>query len=763
MDFKTDEPITKALYDEILQTAFLRMTSSNSRKKSRQQLIAEHECRLDYFNQAYNENLFIIYNTYEQRNIKPKPRIKFTMENRISIKNLRINKEHHGKFLVCRVIARCLKINALLTIVEDPEGDVERLALYNFNPNPATQVKGPMKPLSVDHVSKYLPIGTQIVIGNPSYQIAGDGNTIISSDNPDDVIIIVDRKIQLRDEAWRTDRQYANVRNKQSVDEFRCHGNEYFMSGDFMAAVREYSGGIKLEPYNTALLANRAEAYLRLQLFKKALADVEKVLKLEPNHLKAAFRKGKALCGLKRYQEAIIVLQDLCKRVKNHNDRNSNVSIKKSAIELLKYIEMLVNESQNGNYDYIRIIDELHEKAKIKDNENDNNWIHQEGPRLDHADYLIDDVEIRFSEEKGRGWFAKYDIPEHTLLMASKPFEIAYKNEAPEHTLSIISKVVPPDCIIDSPVITGIELIIRITQKLLKEPELCREFYKLYCGPNLLPIEKLNKDMLRCVDVGRIMKTFAYVSFEQVDRTNNISHENNGLGIWVMQSYFNHSCADANVYRLFLGNLMFIRTLRPILKGEELIICHYDLTLPYERREGYLKSMDIYCKCRLCMLDMSEEQEAKFRREKLIKDYKNLLTKPLNIKKLEDTVIKLRSIRNHLELDPRSLEPSEDLAFAYVNRRDFRKSLPIRKEIYECSKGAVLYRPSTVFGISFDYYALGKKKHAKLWFDKILKEFAEFIRGKFKDDDKTWRKEALNLLERFTPNDFLFAKCLGLI
>ncbi|CAG8802867.1 15320_t:CDS:1, partial [Racocetra fulgida] len=281
------------------------------------QLIEEHENRLNYFDHAYNMNLFVVYNTYEQKYIKPTPRIKFTIENRISIKNLRVNEENYGKFLVCRVIARCMKINALLTIVEDPEGDVERLALYNFSPKSTTQEKGPMKPLSVDQASKYLPIGTQIIIANPSYQIAGDGNTIIYSDNPNDVIIVVDSNVQLPDAAWATNRpkeRCTNFEDRKSVDEFRCRGNDYFISSDFMAAIREYSGG-------TALLANRAEAYLRLQQFKKALDDVEVVLRLEPGHLKAAFRKGKALCGLKRYQEAIIVLRDLYKRIKNHNDR----------------------------------------------------------------------------------------------------------------------------------------------------------------------------------------------------------------------------------------------------------------------------------------------------------------------------------------------------------------------------------------------------------------------------------------------------------
>ncbi|PKY41208.1 TPR-like protein, partial [Rhizophagus irregularis] len=90
-----------------------------------------------------------------------------------------------------------------------------------------------------------------------------------------------------------------------SADDFRQRGNKYFISNDFAAAVDEYTSGIKLEPHNVTLLANRAEAYLRLNQFGKTLNDVEIALKHEPGHLKAAFRKGKALCGLKRYQEAI--------------------------------------------------------------------------------------------------------------------------------------------------------------------------------------------------------------------------------------------------------------------------------------------------------------------------------------------------------------------------------------------------------------------------------------------------------------------------
>src|SRR6266542_3542046 len=97
------------------------------------------------------------------------------------------------------------------------------------------------------------------------------------------------------------ERKEINDKSEQSIDnkkifsanDFRHRGNNYFALNNFTAAINEYSNGIKLEPHNITLLSNRAEAYLRLNQFKKALNDVEIVLNYECNHLKATFRKGK--------------------------------------------------------------------------------------------------------------------------------------------------------------------------------------------------------------------------------------------------------------------------------------------------------------------------------------------------------------------------------------------------------------------------------------------------------------------------------------
>ncbi|CAB5359894.1 unnamed protein product [Rhizophagus irregularis] len=110
---------------------------------------------------------------------------------------------------------------------------------------------------------------------------AADRNTIINSNNPEDIIIIDRNNGKLfGDLIWSFDLLDKKEIKVKTVDEFCRHGNDYFASKDYLAAIDEYSDGIELKPQNVTLLANRAEAYLRLFQFHNALDDTEVVLKL---------------------------------------------------------------------------------------------------------------------------------------------------------------------------------------------------------------------------------------------------------------------------------------------------------------------------------------------------------------------------------------------------------------------------------------------------------------------------------------------------
>ncbi|RIA89723.1 hypothetical protein C1645_824427, partial [Glomus cerebriforme] len=404
--------------------------------------------------------------------------------------------------------ARFVKVNALLTLVENPEG-------------------------------------TQLVIKNLSYQIAADGNTIIRSDNPENVIIIYCNDDKLfNDLKWSMNLNKKIVKMK-TVDEFRHCGNDYFALNNYKAAIDEYTCGIKLEPNNVTLFSNRAEAHLRLVQFLYALNDAEIILRYEPNHLKAAYHKGKVLCGLKRYQEAINTLRVLYQRL-NFNT-NHNITSIENTEQLLKHVELLASENEKGQYDFESIIDEYCETAKIKkDSKGNDVWINNVGPRLDHADYLIDDIEISNIKGKGRGWITKCDIPENTLLIVSKA---VYSHEIFGHTIGNISNELTA-CVGSSSCIE--ELMISVIQKLLAEPHLLQEVYQLHDGSDLDKTSKINNKQLDSDKIGRAVK---YNSFA-IDSNVIIKNTDlSGLGLWILPSYFNHSCIDINVTIFFLGDL----------------------------------------------------------------------------------------------------------------------------------------------------------------------------------------------------------------
>ncbi|XP_024132410.1 hsp70-Hsp90 organizing protein 2 [Oryzias melastigma] len=99
---------------------------------------------------------------------------------------------------------------------------------------------------------------------------------------------------------------------KRSVDLANA-GNRLAASGQFELAVKCFTDAIRYNPMEFKLFGNRSLCFERLQQYGNALRDAELALSLEPNWIKGLFRKGKALCGLKRYYEASLVYKEVLK------------------------------------------------------------------------------------------------------------------------------------------------------------------------------------------------------------------------------------------------------------------------------------------------------------------------------------------------------------------------------------------------------------------------------------------------------------------
>jgi translocation protein SEC72 len=103
------------------------------------------------------------------------------------------------------------------------------------------------------------------------------------------------------------------------VTRLKEEGNKYFKQNNFKEAIRFYTMAVELswsrplwEPLAfqyvreelAPVLSNRSAAYMSLQNFVEAYVDAEMVTRLKREWSKGWFRKGKALVGLGRVEEA---------------------------------------------------------------------------------------------------------------------------------------------------------------------------------------------------------------------------------------------------------------------------------------------------------------------------------------------------------------------------------------------------------------------------------------------------------------------------
>ncbi|CAL1591302.1 unnamed protein product [Knipowitschia caucasica] len=103
-------------------------------------------------------------------------------------------------------------------------------------------------------------------------------------------------------------------------------GNKLAGAGDFKMAAQYFTEAIKYNPTEFKLFGNRAFCFEKMQEFEKSLSDAELSLSMSPGWVKGHFRKGRALAGLKRFEEAAAAFKEILEQ---------DVSRKEAAQELL--------------------------------------------------------------------------------------------------------------------------------------------------------------------------------------------------------------------------------------------------------------------------------------------------------------------------------------------------------------------------------------------------------------------------------------------
>lgn len=90
--------------------------------------------------------------------------------------------------------------------------------------------------------------------------------------------------------------QMSDFEKNRLAKKFKDQGNEAFKAKDFDEAIEKYSKSINMEK-NAAAFNNRALVYLKQKMYLKVIVDTNECLKIEPQNIKALFRKAQAFIG----------------------------------------------------------------------------------------------------------------------------------------------------------------------------------------------------------------------------------------------------------------------------------------------------------------------------------------------------------------------------------------------------------------------------------------------------------------------------------
>ncbi|KAJ1911384.1 Hsp90 cochaperone [Mycoemilia scoparia] len=95
-----------------------------------------------------------------------------------------------------------------------------------------------------------------------------------------------------------------------TADELKALGNKAFSSGQFSEAIEYFTKAIEQAPTNHVLYSNRSASHASLKNWQEALEDGIKTVELKPDWAKGYGRKGAALFGLGKLEEALDIFNE---------------------------------------------------------------------------------------------------------------------------------------------------------------------------------------------------------------------------------------------------------------------------------------------------------------------------------------------------------------------------------------------------------------------------------------------------------------------
>ncbi|KAJ6118364.1 hypothetical protein N7471_013831 [Penicillium samsonianum] len=571
----------------------------------------------------------------------------FSKLNKVMINSLCLETHHRERYLLLRTITQTDTMTAVMAIVEDEDGSVLMLQLYNQE----QELSGAQK----------LREGTVLVVKEPYVKVMADGDYGIRVDHLSDVWFIPEFD-DLVPFSWRKRVTQAD----ENASSWKAKGSEHFDQGDYRSAIQCYSKTLETHPSPELLVVaqlNRALSFLKSYNFDAALRDVNDVLQVSELSEEALFRKAQALYQLRRFKESCETHAILTEQYPDNT---------MAAHEYARASARLV-EQDGGKYEFGKMILEARKRQP---------------PRLDRGSY-IGPVTVKQTQSHGRGLFTTEAVKAGDLLFCEKAFAHAFHDENASKDLRLLLNVDMDKATIG----TQGELIELIVQKLYKNPSLLPGFVDLHHG-TYKSVDVLEVDVIPVVDTFLVERIILLNSFGcpllsreshirsvkgDDDTAKKANQQFHSSGVWSMASYINHSCLS-NAHRSFIGDMMIVRASRDLPPNTEITFWYKSpMIREPEELPVNLQHWGFKCDCILCQDTRSPSMSVLSKRNRISDDLRRLFKRSnMNLRKIEDTISSLAGTycRPASEVPRLALDsPYLSLAAIYASSRKLEKAV----------------------------------------------------------------------------------------
>jgi len=100
--------------------------------------------------------------------------------------------------------------------------------------------------------------------------------------------------------------------SNEQAERYKAQGNTALQGGLHDEAVRLYTLAIREDPFCEVYFSNRSAAYAALKRFTEALEDADEAIQLKRDWVKGHMRRGAALAGMKKHEEAHKAYKKAC-------------------------------------------------------------------------------------------------------------------------------------------------------------------------------------------------------------------------------------------------------------------------------------------------------------------------------------------------------------------------------------------------------------------------------------------------------------------